>query len=134
MGDASCYEGSSGFLRWWPRALALLAVVLGLAAFRQPGAVQWATLFAALAVLHARWVPWRFVVGDDGLLLTFPLGRRLFLPKSTTSIRLEHVGAFALVGSHRRFGYPLHERFLYEPGQAPRLRNAFAWFGYDVIA
>jgi len=134
MGDPSCYEGSSGFLRWWPRALVLLAVLLGLSSFAEPGAIQWAALFAALAVLHALWVPWRFVVGDEGLQLTFPLGRRLFLPKSTTSIRLEHVGAFAMVGSHRRFGYPLHERFLYEPGQAPRLRNAFAWFGYDVMA
>ena len=132
MGDASCYEGSSGFLRWWPRILVLGAVAL--LASAPTRAIQWAVLLAALAVLHARWVPWRFVVGDEGLLLTFPLGRRLFLPKSTTSIRLEHVGAFALVGSHRRFGYPLHERFLYEPGQAPRLRNAFAWFGYDVIA
>ena len=133
MGDASRYEGSSGFLRWWPRLLTLLAVLLGLVSLDQPGAIQWAALLAALAVLHARWVPWRFVVGEDGLLLTFPLGRQLFLPKSSTSIRLEYVGAFAMVGTHRRFGYPLHERFLYEPGQAPRLRNAFLWFGYDLV-
>jgi|tagenome__1003787_1003787.scaffolds.fasta_scaffold18508114_2 hypothetical protein len=134
MGDASHYEGSSGFLRWWPMLLTLAALLLGLASFGQPGTIQWATLFAALAVLHALWVPWRFVVADDGLLLTFPFGRRRFLPKSSTSIRLDYVGAFAMVGSRRRFGYPLHERFLYEPGQAPRLRNAFAWFGYDVLA
>lgn len=76
--------------------------------------------------------PWRFVVGDEGLQLTFPFGRRLFLPKGSTSIRLEHVGAFAMVGHRRWFGYRLHERLLYEPGQAPCLRNAFAWFGYDV--
>ena len=134
MGDASRYEGSSGFLRWWPRALALIALVLALGSFAQPGTIQWAALFASVAVLHALWVSWRFVVSDEGIDLTFPLGRRVFLPKDSTSIRLEYVGAFALIGHHRRFGYPLNERFLYEPGQAPRLRNAFAWFGYDVVS
>jgi hypothetical protein len=132
MGDPSCYEGSSGFLRWWPRILVLGAVAL--LASAPTRAIQWTTLFAVLALLHALWVPWRFVVADDGLQLTFPFGRHLFLPKRSTSIRLEHVGAFVLVGRHRRFGYPLHERFLYEPGQAPRLRNAFLWFGYDLVS
>jgi hypothetical protein len=133
MADAASYEGSSGFLRWWPRGLMAVAVLFGLASFAETGTIQWAALFASVALLHAWWVPWRFVVADDGLALSFPFGRRLFLPKEATSIRLEHVGAFALVGHHRRFGYPLNERFLYEPGQQPRLRNAFAWFGYDVI-
>lgn len=55
-GDASRYEGSSAFLRWWPRLLTLFAVLLGLVSLSQPGAIQWATLFAALAVLHALWL------------------------------------------------------------------------------
>ena len=98
-----------------------------------PKSIQWTTLLVAVAYLHGRWLPWRFVIEEDGLSLTFPFGRHLFLPRETTSIRLEYVGAFALVGRHRWFGYPLSERFVYEPGQRPRLRQAFTWFDYDIV-
>ena len=127
-----CYEGSSAFLRWWPRGLvALAAVVLVIGWLKS---IQWTPLLVAVAFLHSRWLPWRFVIDQDGLSLTFPFGRHLFLPKETTSIRLEYVGAFALIGRHRWFGYPLSERFVYEPGQRPRLRQAFTWFDYDIVA
>ncbi|HEY5155908.1 MAG TPA: hypothetical protein VIJ47_14305 [Acidimicrobiales bacterium] len=132
MSDPVRYEGSSAFLRWWPKGLVALAAVILVIGW--PKSIQWATLLVAVAFLHSRWVPWRFVIEDDGLFLTFPFGHHVFLPKTATSIRLEYVGAFALVGRHRRFGYPLSERFVYEPGQRPRLQRAFAWFGYDIVA
>jgi hypothetical protein len=131
MPDPERYEGCSGFLRWWPRFLVAGAVVL--VAIGLSHSIQWATLLMAVAFLHSRWLPWRFVVERDGLVLTFPFRRDLFLPKSSTSIRIEYVGAFALVGRRRWFGYPLNERLGYEPGQRPRLRAAFTWFDYDIV-
>ena len=55
---------------------------------------------------------------------TFPFGRHVFLPKSTTTVRLETVGAVAVIEGHRRLGYPLHDGLLYVPDQRLRLRRA----------
>ncbi len=94
--------------------------------------IQWPTLLVVLAVIHARWMPWQFTIRKDGLALAFPFGRRMFLPKASLTVRMETIGATALVGRHRRFGYLLMDRILYEPGRSILLRTAFSGLGYQV--
>ena len=130
--DDVTYEGTSAFLRWWPKGMLALALAVLLIGWTR--SVQWASLFVLVAYIHGRWIPWRFAVLDEGLLLTFPFGRRVFLPKSTTRVRVEYAGAaVALIGRRRRFGYPLVDRVLYQPGQGPRLYAALTVAGYDVV-
>ena len=59
----------------------------------------------------------------DGLELVFPFGRHVFLPKPTTTVRIETVGAVAMI-ERRHLGYLLHDGVLFEPGQrrAPATR------------
>ena len=83
------------------------------------------------AWLHGRLLPWRFAVLDDGLELVFPFGRRVFLPKVATTVRIESVGAVAMT-EHRHLGYLLHDGVLYEPGQRARCA-AFDYYGYRVV-
>ena len=129
--DGTSFERASWYLTWAPFAMLGLAVVMLLSRWNH--SVQFASLFVVLAYLHARWLPRRYVVAADGLALTFPFGRQLFLPKSTVTVRIEVVGAFALTGRRRRFGYPLLDSLLYHPGAADALRTAFIDFGYRVI-
>jgi hypothetical protein len=110
--------------------LALAAVVL-LSGWNH--SVQFATLFVVLAYVHARWLPRRFVVTPDGLVLMFPFGRQLFLPKSSVTVRIEMVGAFALTKQRRLFGYPLLQSLLYRPGASAALRDALMGLDYHVI-
>ena len=131
MSGMALYEGSSWFMRWWPKILLVAAGWLLIVGWSR--SIQWAVLLALAAIVHGRWLPWRFVVRDDGLALTFPLGRRLFLPKDATTVRLEAVGAFALVGRRRRFGYPLTDHLLYHPDRGPRLRTALTLLGYRTV-
>jgi hypothetical protein len=126
------YEGSSAFLRWWPKVLLVLAFVI-LAYGWSPATFPWAALFVLGAWLHGRWIPWRFMAADDGMDLTFPFGRHLFLPKPELRVRIEYVGAMALIGRARRFGYPLNDGMLYVPGRTPALRAALVALGYDVV-
>ena len=130
--EESSYESRSEFLRWWPKVLiaaAVLVIVLGV-----ERSMQWAGLFALAAYVHGRWLPWRVNVFDDGLALTFAFGRRLFVPKHNTTVRIQYAGAVALVGRARRFGYPLIDQVLYKPGNTNRLTLALDAAGYDIIA
>jgi len=131
MDGVASYDGSSRFLQWWPRFLPLAALVLlvsgGLAA------VQWATFLVVGAWAHGRFVPYRFGVFDEGIVLMFPFGRRVFLPKSTTTVRLEFVGAVAVAQGHRHLGYPMHDGLLYVPDQRTRLQRALSFYGYRVV-
>ena len=104
------YEGSSAFLRWWPKILLVAAA--------------WA---------QGHFIPWRFKIFDDGLVLTFPFGRRVFLPKSTTTVRLETVGAVAVIEGNGRLGYLLHDGLLYVPDQRLRLHRGLNFYGYRVV-
>ena len=131
MDDFASYEGSSGFLRWWPKVL--LALALGVLVLRISHSLQWATLFAVCAWLHGRMLPWQFSVLDDGLDLVFPFGRHVFLPKVATTVRLETVGAVAMTEPHRHLGYLLHDGVLYVPDQRARLRRALSFYGYRVV-
>ncbi|MDQ1431083.1 MAG: hypothetical protein QOF40_1685 [Actinomycetota bacterium] len=131
MDEFASYEGSSEFLRWWPKALIGFALLL--VAYRWNHSLQWATFLVVAALLHGRLLPWRFQVLEDGLQLQFPFGRRLFLPKGVTTIRLETVGAVAMLGSHRHLGYLLHDGVLYVPDQRNRLRRALNFYGYRVL-
>ena len=124
------YEGSSGFLRWWPKVLLAGAVWVLLEGWLS--AIQWATFFAVSAWVFGHFVPWRFRVLEDGLVLLFPFGRRVFLPKDHTTVRLETVGAVAVSEGHRRLGYLLHDGLLYVPGQRLRLHRALSFYGYRV--
>jgi hypothetical protein len=130
MEEFASYEGSSGFLRWWPKILLVAAVWV--LAEGWMSAIQWATFFAFAAWAQGHFIPWRFRVLDDGLALLFPFGRRVFLPKSTTTVRLETVGAVAVIEGHRRLGYLLHDGLLYVPDQRSRLRRALSFYGYRV--
>ncbi len=127
---AGSYQGGSTFLRWWPRALPLVALLV--LAVRWSHSVQWATLFVVAAAVHARFFPCAFTITDDGVWMLFPFGKRRFLAKQAITIRLEIVGAIALVGPRRRVGYPLMDRVLYEPGRSSLLYTAFSSFGYRV--
>jgi hypothetical protein len=124
------YQGGSAFLRWWPKLMVVLAV--GLLVVGWPRSIQWAALFLVLAYVHGRWLPWQFTILEDGLDLTFPFGRHRFLPKESLKVRIEVVGATALVGRHRWVGYLLMDRVLYEPGRDVLLRTAFAGLGYEL--
>jgi hypothetical protein len=131
MADFASYEGSSAFLRWWPKILLVAAIWVLFEGWMS--AIQWATFFAFAAWVQGHFIPWRFKVLDDGLALLFPFGRRVFLPKSTTTIRLETVGAVAIIKGHRRLGYLLHDGLLYVPDQRLRLRRALNIYGYRVV-
>jgi hypothetical protein len=126
------YEGTSAFLRWWPKVLLGFAVAI-VVFVRVSHSLQWAALLALCAFLHGRMLPWQFSVHDEGLELVFPFGRRVFLPKPSTTVRLESVGAVAMTEAHRHRGYLLHDGVLFEPGQRLRLRRAFDFYGYRVV-
>ena len=131
MGDVATYEGHSGFLRWWPKALLLVAVWVlfegGMAA------LPWATFLVAVAVVQSHFIPWQFTVLDEGLRLRFPFGRRVFLRKLATTVRLESVGAIAFSSPKSRIGYVLHDGLLYVPDQRTRLYDALTILGYEVV-
>jgi hypothetical protein len=130
MADVGSYQGGSTFLRWWPRLL--LAFAVGILAIGWSRSIQWATLLGLAAYIHSRWLPCQFTILEEGIELRFPFGRRLFLAKNRLTIRLEMVGATALVGRRRRFGYFLLDRILYEPGRGLLLRTAFSALGYNL--
>ena len=130
MADDGVYQGQNWFLRWWPKMLLALAVPILYVGWVH--AIQWVTVLALVAYIHGRWLPWRFTIRADGLELTFPFGRRLFLPRSSLTVRMEVVGAVAMVGRRRHFGYLLLDRIGYEPGNERRLRDAFTLLGYTL--
>jgi hypothetical protein len=130
VAEPTSYQGGSTFLRYWPVAMLGTAVALYLLGGMHT--IQWMTLLVVLALVHARWMPWQFTIRTDGLALTFPFGRRVFLPKASLRVRMETVGATALVDGHKRFGYLLMDRILYEPGRSVLLRTAFTGLGYDL--
>jgi len=130
MDEFASYEGNSAFLRWWPKVL--LALAFAIAVIHWSHWVQFATVLVVCSWLHGRMLPWRFSVLDDGLELVFPFGRRVFLPKPDTTVRIETVGAVAMIGT-RHLGYLLHDGVLFEPGQRARLQRAFAYYGYRVV-
>ena len=131
MTEDAVYQGRNRFLRWWPKFLLVLGAIVLYVDWDH--AIQWATLLAAVAYVHGRWLPWKFAIHEDGLALTFPFGRHLFLPRSSLTVRMEVVGAVALVGRRRHFGYLLMERIGYEPDSERRLRGAFTGFGYKLM-
>jgi hypothetical protein len=130
MSSLPAYKGASTYLRWFPKAL--LALALGVLVSRWNHSIQFATLLALVAYIHERWLAWQFFVADDGITLRFPFGRRAFLSKDSVTIRIDMVGAFALGGRRRRFGYPLFDGILYQPGHEDALRLIFQEHGYDV--
>jgi hypothetical protein len=131
MDGFASYEGSSSFLRWWPKVLLGLAFAVALVHWSHW--LQFSTVLVVCALLHGRLLPWRFSVLADGLELVFPFGRRVFLPKPSTTVRLESVGAVAMTGTHRHLGYLLHDGVLFEPGRRLRMRRAFDYYGYRVL-
>jgi hypothetical protein len=131
MADDAGYLGRNRFLRWWPKMLIVLAGILLYSGTSH--AIQFATTLALVAYIHGRWLPWQFSIRDDGLALEFPFGRRLFLPKRALTVRIDMVGAVAMVGRRRHFGYLLLDRLGYEPNGEARLRGAFNGFGYKLL-
>ena len=130
MADNGVYEGQNRFLRWWPKMLLALAVPILYVGWVH--AIQWVSLLVLVAYIHGRWLPWRFTIRSDGLELTFPFGRRIFLPRASLTVRLEMVGAVAMTGRRRHFGYLLFDSIGYDPGGEGRLRDAFTIAGYNL--
>jgi hypothetical protein len=130
MAQAGSYQGGSAFLRWWPKVMVAFAIWVLLIGWSR--SIQWATLLVAIAYIHGRWLPWQFTILEEGLALTFPFGRHLFLPKKSLTVRMEVVGAIALIGPRRRFGYLPMDRSLYEPGREILPRTALTGLGYDL--
>ncbi len=130
--DRQWYEGTSGFLLWAPRVFLLMALVMFLS--RGNHWIEFTTAFLLLALIHSRWLPWRFEIGDDGLELLFPFGRRLFVSRSLATVRVDVVGAMVYDTRRGRhgFGYPLMDGILYQPGRESLLRCAFVDRGYTV--
>ena len=128
--DGDPYVGESFFLLWAPKAMLVLALVVYAGHWNH--SIHFAAVFVVAAFVHSRWLPSRFRILDNGLELTFPFGRTLFVSKATSTVRVDLVGAVVLVGAHRRFGYPLMDGILYQPGHQSVLRAAFLTRGYDV--
>jgi hypothetical protein len=116
-------------MRWAPKALLGLAVAVFVV--RWTRSLQWAVLFLLLAYVHARCLAWRFVVNDDGVLLVFPFGRRLFIPRETVSVRVDLVGAVLRVRGHL-LRYLVFDGILYQPGHEDMLRAAFSIHGFQI--
>jgi hypothetical protein len=131
MDGFASYEGESGFLRWWPKALIGFALVIAVMQWNHW--VQWSTVCLVCAWLHGRMLPWRFAVMADGVDLRFPFGRRVFLAKPATTVRLETVGAVAMTEERKHLGYLLHDGVLYVPDRRLRLRRALDYYGYRVV-
>jgi hypothetical protein len=128
--DGDGYVGRSEFLLWAPKVMLVLAVIVYQTHWNH--SIHFAALFVVTAFIHSRWLPCRFRILDNGLELAFPFGRHLFVAKAKATIRVDLVGAFALVGARRRFGYPLLDGILYQPGHQSMLRDEFLARGYDV--
>ena len=130
--DRQWFEGTSGFMLWAPRVYLVMAVVMVLGHWSHW--IQFATTFLLIAFIHSRWLPWRFEIQEDGLRLLFPFGRRLFLNRSSANVRVDVVGAMVYDSRRgkRRFGYPLMDGILYQPGRESLLRSAFLERGYTV--
>ena len=129
MADDAVYEGRSGFLRWWPKIL--IVASWWVLSDGWPESIPWAAFLIVLAYLFGRWIPYRFLVHDEGLVLVFPFGRRVYLPKEALTVRLEAVGAIAMLRG-RRFGYLLNDGLLYDPQRGPKLSAALHSQGYRV--
>jgi hypothetical protein len=130
VAETMSYQGGSSFLRWWPSVL--LAFAATAAFFGGFRGFPWAGALVLVAYFHLRWMPWQFTVQEDGVELAFPFGREVFLPKSALTVRMEFVGATALVGQHRHLGYPLLDSIFYVPGRTLLLRTALTGMGYKL--
>jgi len=130
--DRQWYEGTSAYFRWAPKVAIAMAVVMYVVHWNHW--LEFATTFLVVALIHSRWLAWRFEIGDDGLQLVFPFGRRRFFAKSWATVRIDVVGA--MVYDARRgklgLGYPLMDGILFQPGRETQLRAAFVDRGYTV--
>jgi hypothetical protein len=123
------FQGESGYMRWAPKVLLALGVVVLLV--RWTDSLQWTSLLALVAYVHARWFAWRFVVSDDGVLLVFPFGRQAFIARESAMVKVETVGAVLRVNG-RLLRYLLFDGILYRPGSEDALRAAFSTHGFRV--
>ncbi len=129
MVASSEFEGRSGYLRWAPKVL--IAIAIAVLAIHWPRSREWAGLSLLLAYIHARWLAWRFVVSDEGVLLIFPFGRRMLIPRDSVSVRVDLVGAVLKVRG-RLLRYLLFDGVLYRPGREDSLRSAFVEHGFRL--
>jgi hypothetical protein len=130
VSSAEVFEGSSGYLRWAPKAALLLAALVLWVGWNH--ALEWATLLVFIALLHGQCLAWRFVVSDDSVTMSFPFGRRVVVAKETVSVKMEMVGATLRVRG-RLLRYLLFDGVLYRPGCEERLRHAFVARGFTVL-
>ncbi len=121
------YVGQSWFVHWWPWFMVLFGLVQYVTDTRLAG---YAILFALCGAAFAWFLPWRFVVVDDGIGLWFTFGRRRFLPKSETVVRAGLGSAVAYRGEHRRFGYPLSDGLVERRHAA--LTEVLTFLGYRL--
>lgn len=117
---------------WAPKVYVAMAVGMYLSHWNH--SIEFASTFLLIAFIHSRWLPWRFEIHDEGLKLLFPFGRHLFLSRSFATVRVDVVGAMVYDGrrGRLRFGYPVVDGILYQPGRESSLRSAFVDRGYTV--
>jgi hypothetical protein len=94
------YVGQNAFLRWWPPSMVVVALVMVTGA--GPAAAFYAAALALCGLVAAHFLPWRFEVVDDGIVLSFPFARVRFLPREVITIRISPGSAVASLDGHRR--------------------------------
>src|SRR5262245_49136484 len=105
------YVGESRLLRIVSLGLLGCGLVAALVSWPGgPGGLALASL--AIGAVIARWMPWHFEVLPEGIELWFVLGRRRFLRRDAVTVRVNPGSPVALLGSARRFGYPLSDGFV----------------------
>ena len=94
------YVGQNALLRWWPPAMLVFAFVVLIGAGTAAG--LYAFVFALCGLVVAHFLPWRFEVVDDGIVLWFPFARVRFLPREVITVRISPGSAVASLDGHRR--------------------------------
>jgi hypothetical protein len=127
------YEGTSAYMLWAPRVFVFAAVVMYVNRWNHW--IEFATAFLLMAWIHSRRLPWNFEIQDDGIRLRFPFGRRIFVVRTATSVRVDVVGAMLYDErrGHRALGYPLMDGILFRPGRQAVLRSTLSDLGYTII-
>ena len=120
------YVGQCRFLRVCPPCMLALAVIP-----LATGNLGTALVLGVLGMLSSLWLPWRFVITNDGIALWFALGKRRFLARENVTVRADLGGAVVRSRGRQRFGYPLTNGLIERDRSG--LRTVLARSGFDLV-
>jgi hypothetical protein len=123
--DRPVFVGSCALFRTLPRSMLVFSAV-----FFVLGNVVGALLLAGVALVVAALVPWRFVVFDEGVLLSFAVRADRFFSKRDIAIRSDATGAVLYPTTSARRGYALTDGYLERRRQY--LRAVFLEHGFRL--